>query len=106
MSEARLELVEGLCSHGLDDWHNLGEDGHICSGPARRVLSAPTEEMVSAGVEMLCAVGRGSTHESRAMRNAGNYAAVRVILTAAFNTLGIQETRHNPVDKRVTGPRQ
>jgi hypothetical protein len=112
MSEARLELVEP-CEHGFETDHYIC-DGcenerwtahpqesveRLCSAGSRRVLSVPTDQMVEAGIEMLCAMGRGSVHESRAMRNAGNWAAVRVILEAAFNTLDIQEkadTTQNP----------
>jgi hypothetical protein len=88
MSEARRLVVEEACP----------DCGFVA--PMRTVLSVPTDEMVEASAKAMFKAGadmEGNTYPRRLARTA---------LTAAFNTLGIQETRHNPVDKRVTGPRQ
>ena len=92
MSEARLELVES-CGDGL--FHDRRElhgvetvDGKTvrvwCDGVSRVVLSVPTVEMVEAALDAFYDPPPGSAFVTERMRAA---------LTAAFNMLGIQETR-------------
>jgi hypothetical protein len=99
MSEARLELVETiLCEHDYDGHHDTFEcwthEGRhkpepscFCPGNQRRVLSVPTEEMVRAFENAYWEYKRNNdvtdTPDHRKM--------FRAALTAAFNTLGIQE---------------
>ena len=90
MSEPRLELVES-CGDGLfhdrRTFHNVETvTGSIvalrCDGVTRRVLSVPTDQMVEAATaEMAKRTGRDIF-----------VSDIRAALTAAFNTLGIQET--------------
>jgi hypothetical protein len=119
MSDTRLELVEP-CEHGSQGLHypeaeavwgvkdsagktGWGVDrGPRCPGGSRRVLSAPTEEMVEAAAMALLQLRVGSidspTFGAFASDEVCRYQA-RTILTAAFNTLGIQEkadTTQNP----------
>jgi hypothetical protein len=98
MSEARLELVEP-CEHGVDgpcgmvtsyplrtagDALDIGYEE--CSGGSRRVLSVPTDQMVEIAAKAI--------HETTAAASDGPQfwlTEARAALTAAFNTLGIQE---------------
>jgi hypothetical protein len=97
MSEARLELVEP-CEHEFETDHYIC-DGcenekwtahpqesveRLCSAGSRRVLSVPTEQMVEAGLQWMA---RRFPVIARATARRMVYGA----LTAAFNTLGIQE---------------
>jgi hypothetical protein len=87
MSEARLELFEP-CEHGYVELPN-DQSRHAqssvpggCPGGSRRVLSVPTDQMVDAATaEMAKRTGRDIF-----------VSDLRAALTAAFNTLGIQET--------------
>jgi len=101
MSEARLELVEP-CKHGWESTHCLRDaegscphrrDGSFgpdvecfCPGGSRRVLSVPTDEMVYRAGEALWGMSKNGDPDEDFQPQA------RVALTAAFNTLGIQET--------------
>jgi hypothetical protein len=95
VSEARLELVETiLCDHGVaghcgvvTTWPLAAATnandlvGTTCPGGSRRVLSVPTDQMVDAATaEMAKRTGRDIF-----------VSDLRAALTAAFNTLGIQE---------------
>jgi hypothetical protein len=100
MSEARLELVETiLCDHGVaghcgvvTTWPltaatNANDlEGTTCPGGSRRVLSVPTDQMVEIAAKAI--------HETTAAASDGPQfwlTEARAALTAAFNTLGIQE---------------
>ena len=99
MSEARLELVEP-CEHGYVELPN-DQSRHAqstvpggCPGGSRRVLSVPTEEMVDAAAVAYA-------HRVRPRKGVTKVFVgdIRAALTAAFNTLGIQEktdTTQNP----------
>jgi hypothetical protein len=96
-STVRLELVYE-CGHDRTDdecWETVctlthGRLGHVfnscrCPGGSRRVLTVPTEEMVEAVALSLHFAGEGE-------RSSGCYRDLaRAALTAAFNTLDIQE---------------
>jgi hypothetical protein len=96
MSEARLELVE-LCEHGEAERHcpvhiYLYECGHNvmdqCRGGSRRVLSVPTEEMVEVAAKTYVEAKYPMLDLAT---NVYDRELMLAALTAAFNTLGIQE---------------
>jgi hypothetical protein len=100
MSEARLEIVEP-CEHGEFGFHRIGE-WYQCEGGPRRVLSVPTDQMVEIAAEALLQLRVGSidspTFGAFASDEVYRYQA-RTILTAAFNTLGIQEKADTTLNK-------
>jgi hypothetical protein len=90
MSEARLELVVE-CEHGEFGFHRIGE-WYQCDGGPRRVLSVPTDQMIEAAAQTIDdEIGGDIAPTLRKWPNLVHDVA-RAALTAAFNTLGIQET--------------
>jgi hypothetical protein len=112
MSDTRLELVEP-CEHGkhgvsvMNHWWDdpLPNDPKhqiFCLGGSRRVLSVPTDQMVEAGNqawhEGWAAWWKNGEPDWSDPDEAGR-RIVTEILTAAFNTLGIQEKADTTLNK-------